>query len=62
LLEQTRGFAKRNRPDAQIGQRVARQQLRPGVALAVGGKSMRRSHDAGQTAPHLLSAIQHQNS
>ena len=49
-----------NRLDAQIGQWVARQQLRPGVAVAVDGKSLRRSHDAGQRAPHLLSAILHQ--
>ena len=49
-----------NRLDAQIGPWVARQQLRPGVAVAVDGKSLRRSHDAGQAAPHLLSAILHQ--
>jgi hypothetical protein len=49
-----------NALDAQIGQWVARQQLRPGVAVAVDGKSLRRSHDAGQRAPHLLSAILHQ--
>ena len=49
-----------NRLDAQIGQWVARQQLRPGVAVAVDGKSLRRSHDAGQPAPHLLSALLHQ--
>jgi len=49
-----------HRLDAQIGQWVARQQLRPGVAVAVDGKSLRRSHDAGQRAPHLLSAILHQ--
>ena len=49
-----------NRLDAQIGQWVARQQLRPGVAVAVDGKSLRRSHEAGERAPHLLSAILHQ--
>ncbi|MGP8243848.1 MAG: ISAs1 family transposase [Bryobacteraceae bacterium] len=49
-----------NRLDAQIGQWVARQQLRPGVAVAVDGKTLRRGHDAGQAAPHLLSAILHQ--
>ena len=49
-----------NRLDAHIGQWVARQQLRPGVAVAVDGKSLRRSHEAGQRAPHLLSAILHQ--
>ena len=49
-----------NRLDAQIGQWVARQQLPPGVAVAVDGKSLRRSHDAGQRAPHLLSALLHQ--
>jgi len=49
-----------NRLDAQIGHWVARQQLRPGVAVAVDGKSLRRSHAAGQAVPHLLSAILHQ--
>jgi hypothetical protein len=49
-----------NRLDAHIGPWVARQQLRPGVAVAVDGKSLRRSHDAGQRAPHLLSALLHQ--
>ena len=49
-----------NRLDAHIGPWVARQQLRPGVAVAVDGKSLRRSHAAGQAAPHLLSAILHQ--
>ncbi|MFZ0964128.1 MAG: ISAs1 family transposase, partial [Terriglobia bacterium] len=49
-----------HRLDAHIGQWVARQQLRPGVAVAVDGKSLRRSHEAGQPAPHLLSAILHQ--
>jgi hypothetical protein len=49
-----------NRLDAHIGQWVARQQLRPGVAVAVDGKSLRRSHAAGPAAPHLLSAILHQ--
>jgi hypothetical protein len=49
-----------NRLDAQIGPWVGRQQLRPGVAVAVDGKSLRRSHAAGQAAPHLLSAILHQ--
>jgi len=46
--------------DEQIGQWIARQHLRAGDALAVDGKSLRRSHDAGQRAPHLLSAILHQ--
>jgi hypothetical protein len=49
-----------NRLDAQIGPWVGRQQLRPGVAVAVDGKSLRRSHHTGQPAPHLLSAILHQ--
>ena len=49
-----------NRLDAHLGQWVARQQLRPGVAVAVDGKSLRRSHGAGQAAPHLLSAVLHQ--
>jgi len=43
-----------------IGQWVARQQLRPGWAVAVDWQESRRSHDAGQRAPHLLSAILHQ--
>ena len=30
------------------------------MAVAVDGKSLRRSHDAGQRAPHLLSALLHQ--
>jgi hypothetical protein len=46
--------------DAQIGQWIAGQHLRAGVAIAVDGKSLRGSHDAGQRAPHLLSAILHQ--
>jgi hypothetical protein len=49
-----------NRLDAQIGPWVARQQLRPGAAVAVDGKSLRRRHPAGERAPHLLSAILHQ--
>lgn len=49
-----------NRLDAQIGQWIARQQLRPGVGVAIDGKSLRRSHAAGQAVPHLLSAILHQ--
>jgi hypothetical protein len=49
-----------NRLDAQIGPWVARQRLRPGVAVAVDGKSLRRGHAAGQAAPHLLSALLHQ--
>lgn len=49
-----------NRLDAHIGQWVARQQLRPGGAVAVDGKSLRRSHGTGERAPHLLSAILHQ--
>ncbi len=49
-----------HRLDAQIGPWVARQQLRPGVAVAVDGKRLRRSHEAGQRAPHRLSALLHQ--
>jgi hypothetical protein len=49
-----------HRRDAPSGQWVARQQLRPGVAVAVDGQSLRRSHEAGERAPHLLSAILHQ--
>ena len=46
-----------NRRDAPIGPWVARQPLRPGVAVAVEGKSLRRRPAAGQPAPHRLSAI-----
>jgi hypothetical protein len=42
-----------NRLDARIGPSVARQQLRPGMAVVVDGKSLRGSHDAGHAAPHL---------
>jgi hypothetical protein len=48
------------RLDAHLAPWVARQQLRPGVAVAVDGKSLHCGHDAGQPAPHLLSAILHQ--
>lgn len=49
-----------DRLDSQIGQWVASQHLGPGRAIAVDGKSLRRGHDAGRPAPHLLSAILHQ--
>ena len=49
-----------NAIDAQIGQWVIRQHPLAGRAVAVDGKTLRGAHDAGQRAPHLLSAILHQ--
>ena len=46
--------------DARIGQWLASHHLLPGNALAVDGKTVRGAHDAGRAAPHLLSAILHQ--
>lgn len=46
-----------NALDARIGQWVAQQYPLAGRAIAVDGKSLRGAHDAGQAAPHLLSAI-----
>jgi hypothetical protein len=49
-----------DRLDAQLGQWLA--QLHPPArrAVAVDGKTLRGAHAAGQPAPHLLSAILHQ--
>ena len=49
-----------NTVDAQIGQWVIRQHPLAGRAVAVDGKTLRGAHDRGQRAPHLLSAILHQ--
>jgi hypothetical protein len=49
-----------DRLDAEIGQWLARQHRLAGRVVAVDGKTLRGSRDAGQPAPHLLSAILHQ--
>jgi hypothetical protein len=49
-----------DRLDAEIGQWLARQHPLAGRAVAVDGKTLRGGHDHGQPAPHLLSAILHQ--
>lgn len=49
-----------DRLDAQIGQWLIRHHPLAGRALAVDGKTLRGGHDAGQSPPHLLSAILHQ--
>lgn len=46
--------------DAKTGAWVARQRPLAGKDIAVDGKTLRGAHDAGQRAPHLLSAILHQ--
>jgi hypothetical protein len=46
--------------DAQIGQWLVRHYPLAGRAVAVDGKSLRGGHDPGQSPPHLLSAILHQ--
>jgi len=49
-----------DRVDAQIGCWLAAHHLFPGRAVAVDGKTVRRGHERGRPAPHLLSAILHQ--
>jgi len=49
-----------DRLDAQIGQWLLAQCCREGLAISVDGKALRRAHDSGEAAPHLLSAILHQ--
>ncbi len=49
-----------NEADAKIGQWVASQHPIAGRGVAVDGKTLRGAHDTGQRAPHLLSAILHQ--
>jgi predicted transposase YbfD/YdcC len=46
--------------DAQLGPWLLRVAGRPGAALSVDGKTVRGGHARGQAAPHLLSAILHQ--
>jgi hypothetical protein len=46
--------------DAKTGAWVAIQRRLAGQSVAVDGKTLRGAHDAGQNAPHLLSAILHQ--
>lgn len=49
-----------NQLDLQIGQWLLRHHPWAARAVAVDGKTLRRGHDAGQSPPHLLSAILHQ--
>lgn len=49
-----------DRLDAQFGQWLAAQHPLAGRGLAVDGKTVRGAHDAHRAAPHLLSAILHQ--
>ncbi|HEV2729907.1 MAG TPA: ISAs1 family transposase [Terriglobales bacterium] len=46
--------------DAHIGQWLLQHCDLKGQAVSVDGKTLRRAHDAGQPAPHLLSALLHQ--
>jgi hypothetical protein len=46
--------------DAQLGPWLLQVAARPGAALSVDGKTLRGGHARGQAAPHLLSAILHQ--
>lgn len=45
--------------DAKTGAWIAHQRPLAGQDIAVDGKTLRGAHDAGQRAPHLLSAILH---
>jgi hypothetical protein len=47
--------------DAQLGPWLLQVAGRPGAALSVDGKTLRGGHARGQAAPHLLSAILHQD-
>ncbi len=49
-----------NTVDSQIGQWILTQHPVAGQGVAVDGKTVRGAHDAGQRAPHLLSAILHE--
>ena len=49
-----------DRLDAEMGQWLARHHPLAGRAVAVDGKTLRCGHDTGRPAPHLLSAILHQ--
>jgi hypothetical protein len=46
--------------DAKTGAWVANQHPLSGQSVAIDGKTLRGAHDAGQRAPHLLSAILHE--
>jgi hypothetical protein len=46
--------------DAQLGPWLLQVAARPGAGLSVDGKTLRGGHARGQPAPHLLSAILHQ--
>jgi Domain of unknown function (DUF4338)/DDE_Tnp_1-associated/Transposase DDE domain len=48
-----------NDVDAKTGAWIARQRPLAGKDIAIDGKTLRGAHDAGQRAPHLLSAILH---
>jgi hypothetical protein len=49
-----------DRLDVEIGRWLLPHCRVAGQGLSVDGKTLRGAHDAGQTAPHLLSAILHQ--
>jgi hypothetical protein len=49
-----------DRLDAEIGRWLLPHGRVAGQGVSVDGKTLRGAHDAGQTAPHLLSAILHQ--
>ncbi len=49
-----------DRLDAEIGEWLALHHLLSERAVAVDGKTLRGAHDTGRPAPHLLSAILHQ--
>ena len=49
-----------DRLDVEMGQWLARHHPLRGRAVAVDGKTLRGGHDTNQPAPHLLSAILHQ--
>jgi hypothetical protein len=49
-----------NAADAKIGQWMTQRYPLAGRGVAVDGKALRGAHDAGQRAPHLLSAILHE--
>ena len=49
-----------NTVDGRIGQWIVSQHQVAGQGVAVDGKTVRGAHDAGQRAPHLLSAILHE--
>jgi hypothetical protein len=49
-----------DRADGEIGRWLADQHFFSHRAVAVDGKTLRRAHDIGQSPPHLLSAVLHQ--